>query len=144
METSSVSTARNSHEMQPPHLSATRAHERIAASSSRTISRGDHQNLRHRSDTRECTDWLKETLASYSAKEIAHRAGCSLRAAENAKRGDNGMSMANIITFMRNDAAFRAMFYAYGGGDGPETDPEFVVAMNMAMNAYARRRGIQD
>lgn len=95
---------------------------------------------RHRSDTREVTDWLKDTLADYSAKEIAQRAGCSIRAAENAKRGDNGMNMANLITFMRNDPAFRAMFYAYGGGDGPETDPEFVVAMNMAMSNYARKR----
>lgn len=96
------------------------------------VRRTDHRNvrwesrnnMRDRHDTRECTDWLQETLVNYSVKEIADKAGCSLRAAENAKRGENGMSMANLITFMRNDPYFRARLHVYGGGDtAQDADP---------------------
>lgn len=144
MATSCDSLSRNHLPEQRTEISYGTSHERPVRPDPRNLSRQSRMYSRDRADTRECTDWLKETLAGYSAKEIAHLAGCSLRAAENAKRGDNGMNMANIVTFMRNDPAFRALFYAHGGGDGPETDPEFVVAMNMAMNSYARRRAASE
>lgn len=100
---------------------------------------GKSRNDLHLPDGEECRDWLSEYHENIPVGQIAKAAGSTKRAAENIKSGDNGMQMAHLVAYCRNDPVFRAEFFKFCGGH-METDPEFVAGITMALNSLARRQ----
>lgn len=87
----------------------------------------------------ECRDWLKGQFDQIPVGEISQDAGCTKRAAENIRAGENGIRMEFLVALCRNNPLFRADFFAFCGGK-LENDPEFVAGITMALNSLSRRQ----
>lgn len=95
---------------------------------SRRFQGNSGRNLRAEPSGEECRDWLKDYLSEREAGEIAKAAGCTKRAAENIRAGDNSMRMEFLVAMCRNDAAFRAQFFEFCGGK-LQFPPEITAAL---------------
>lgn len=105
----------------------------ISLTNVRAFNRGEHSSNRHlQSDTRECADWLRHHLGSIPAKVIAEESGIGLRAAEGAKSGRNGLTMAHLVSMCRANPEFRAAVFHFCGGH-LEGEPEMVAALSRAI-----------
>jgi len=103
------------------------------------FNRGEQYSNPHlRSDTSECSDWLKEQFRRQSSKDISTVAGIGQRAAEGVKQGKNGLTMAHLVNICRADPDFRAAFFEFCGGK-LEGDPEMVAALSRAINLVVNR-----
>lgn len=101
--------------------------------------RGEHSAHTRGVDTGECQDWLRSNSNAYHSKEISALTGAGTRAAENIKQGRNGITMAHLVAWCRNDPSFRAEFFKFCGGH-LEGEPEMVAALSHAINAVLQRR----
>lgn len=107
----------------------------------RRIQGGSRRNLRAVPNGEECREFQKQFFAHADPEDIARAAGCTPRAAENIRDGENGMQMKFLVALCRNDPTFRAAFFELCGGK-LQFPPEITAALSKAASWFeAEGRG---
>lgn len=82
---------------------------------SRTVQGTDDANS-SRVSTAELVDFVKEQALRRPIKEVARLTGLSEKAVVNIRSGQAAASGQTLSTWCRNDAGFRAEYFAWCGG----------------------------
>lgn len=105
----------------------------------RTVQGADPQNIAGTLTTRSVTEKVSAVLMRFPTKVIARASGSSKRAAENARQGDNSMSLTYFLRACREIPELRALAMELMGCE-TTVDPEFVRGIAMLQNAFVRQQ----
>ena len=114
---------REQHE-QPLTINPRGAYDRKFGSKSRKFCAADGHEFR---------EWSRKFLEGYSRGEIAEKAQCTKRTAENVRAGKFSWRAEYLIAMCRNDPTFRAAFFEFCGGN-LVVPPDLLAALNKYAN----------
>lgn len=92
--------------------------------------------------TQQLTREVQGIVLSFRTADVVDDTQASLRAIENVRNGESGMSLKTFVNLCRANPRARAMA-AHMLGYGCESDPDVVQAISVLMNRLVREDGSQ-